>query len=249
VFDARPPFKVLKTLDTGPITNHVNIVRNAHGQFAYVTVGGLNEVQVFRTGDFSKVATIPVGKLPHGAWPSGDGARIYVGLENADEMTAIDTLTNKVIANVSIGQAPQAVTYVPDAVPEGLGTSGLMPLGVAGITAQFSMAPPGQAASGAQAPTSVTLFDQGLSQVLEASATGLAPKHPYVLSLSSEADGGGTPEPLASFMTNPAGSAIVNAIGPIRQIVQGDAGTPRRYLVIVPGTPSQPGKPVQVQGS
>jgi YVTN family beta-propeller protein len=249
VFDARPPFALLKTLDTGPITNHVNIVRNAHGQFAYVTVGGLNEVQVFRTDDFSKVATIPVGKLPHGVWPSGDGTRVYVGLENADEMTAIDTLTNRVIANVPIGQAPQAVTYVPDAVLEGPGTSGLMPLGVAGSAAQFSMAAPSHAAPGAQAPTSVTLFDQGLTQVLEASVTGLAPKHPYVLGLSSQADGGGTLEPLASFMTNPAGSAIVNAIGPIRQIVQGDASTPRRYLVIVPGTPSEPGKPVQVQGS
>src|ERR1700730_5495286 len=69
VFDARPPFSVLKTLDTGPITNHVNIVRNANGMFAYVTVGGLNEIQVFRTDNFSKVATIPVGRLPHGVWP------------------------------------------------------------------------------------------------------------------------------------------------------------------------------------
>ena len=41
MFDARPPFAVLKTLDTGPITNHVNIVRNANGMFAYVTIGGL----------------------------------------------------------------------------------------------------------------------------------------------------------------------------------------------------------------
>ena len=31
VFDARPPFSVLKTLDTGPITNHVNFARNANG--------------------------------------------------------------------------------------------------------------------------------------------------------------------------------------------------------------------------
>jgi YVTN family beta-propeller protein len=44
VFDAQPPFSVLKTIDTGPITNHVNFVRNANGTFAYVTVGGLNEV-------------------------------------------------------------------------------------------------------------------------------------------------------------------------------------------------------------
>src|SRR3984957_7132715 len=70
VFDARPPFAVLKSMDTGPITNHVNIVHNAKGSFAYVTVGGLNQVKVFRTDDFSQVATIPVGKLPHGVWPS-----------------------------------------------------------------------------------------------------------------------------------------------------------------------------------
>src|ERR1700688_3202038 len=119
VFDARPPFALLKTLDTGPITNHVNIVRNAHGQFAYVTVGGLNEVQVFRTDDFSKVVTIQVGKLPHGIWPSGDGSRVYVGLENDDKLAAIDTMTNTVIATVPIGQGAQAVVYVPDAVPEG----------------------------------------------------------------------------------------------------------------------------------
>ena len=117
VFDGRPPFALLKTLDTGPITNHVNIVRNANGMFAYVTIGGLNEVQVYRTDDFSKVATIPVGRLPHGIWPSGDGTRVYVGLENQDGMTAIDTLTNKVIATSPVGQTPQAVVYVPQAVP------------------------------------------------------------------------------------------------------------------------------------
>jgi len=82
IFSGRPPFSLLKTLDTGPLTNHVNVVRNANGMFAYVTIGGLNEIQVFRTDDFSKIATIQVGKLPHGIWPSGDGTRVYVGLEN-----------------------------------------------------------------------------------------------------------------------------------------------------------------------
>ncbi|TMV66922.1 YncE family protein, partial [Thioclava sp. BHET1] len=46
VFDAKPPFKVLKTIKSGPITNHVNLVRNKNGSFAYVTIGGLNEVKV-----------------------------------------------------------------------------------------------------------------------------------------------------------------------------------------------------------
>jgi YVTN family beta-propeller protein len=269
VFDARPPFSILKTLDTGPITNHVNFVRNARGQFAYVTVGGVNEVQVFRTDDFSKVATIEVGNLPHGIWPSGDGTRVYVGLENDDKLAAIDTLTNTVIGTIPIGQAAQAVIYVPDAVsvnttgnaamtdmpdragltPDVAGTLGLQPLGVASQAVHFAMAAPegSTGAIGAKAPTSVTLFDQGLIQVLEAAVTGLEPMHPYVLALSTRADGSGALEPLTNFMTNPAGSAIVNALGPIRQIVQGEADAPRRYLVIVSGPQPQAGKPVQIQ--
>ncbi|MDB5365660.1 MAG: beta-propeller repeat protein [Rhodospirillales bacterium] len=247
VFDARPPFSILKTLDTGPITNHVNFATNANGSFAYVTIGGLNQVQVFRTDDFANVATIPVGKLPHGLWPSGDGTRIYVGLENDDALAAIDTLTNKVIATVPIGQAAQAIAYVPSAVPQGDGTQGLQPLGVAGQAAHLTLAPRGKAPPATGAPTSVTLFDQGLLQVLQASATGLEPKQPYILALSRNADGSGALEPLASFMTNPAGSAIVNALGPIRQVVQNPAKAERRFLVIAPGTAQQHGDPVQVQ--
>ncbi len=48
------------------------------------------------------------------------------------------------------------------------------------------------------------------------------------------------------FMTNPAGAAIVNTIGPIRQLVHGEDKIPRRYLVILPGTPDNHGVPVQV---
>jgi len=248
VFETKPPFKVLATLDTGPITNHVNFARNAHGSFAYVTVGGLNEVQVFRTSDFGKVATIAVGKLPHGVWPSGDGTRVYVGLENDDRLLAIDTLGNTVLASIPIGQAPQAVVYVPGAVPEGAGTDGLQSLGVAGKAIHLVMAPKGfDAKSGAKAPTSVALFEQGLIQVLQASVTGLEPKQEYVLAFAKNADGVGELEPLARFTTNPAGSAIVDASGPIRQIVQTGAELPRRYLVIAPGPAAQPGSPVQWQ--
>ena len=250
VFDARPPFAVIKSFDTGPITNHVNFANTKSGQFAYVTIGGLNQVKVFRTDDFSLVTTIPVGKLPHGIWPSGDGSRMYVGLENADALAAIDTATNTVVGNVPIGQAPQAIAYVPNAVPEGDGLQGLQPLGVAGQLAQLSLIPlkDGRPVATSNAPTSVALFDQGLLQVVQASATGLEPKQPYVLALADKADGTGTLQPLANFMTNPAGSAIVNAIGPIRQIVQGQGDGKRRYLVIAPRDGDKPGAPVQVQG-
>jgi YVTN family beta-propeller protein len=256
VFDAQPPFAVLKSIDTGPITNHVNFVHNAKGNFAYVTIGGLNEVKVFRTDDFSQVAVIPVGKLPHGIWPSGDGSRVYVGLENADGMAAIDTATNKVIATSPIGQAPQAITYVPNAVPEGDGTQGLQPLDVAGrathlvlgaVEGRKTVGSAGAAGSEDRAPTSVSLFDQGLTQVFQASVTDLRPKMPYVLALCSEPNGKGTLEVIASFMTNPAGAAIVNTVGPIRQIVQGEQQVPRRYLAIAEGHADKPGPIVQAQ--
>jgi YVTN family beta-propeller protein len=254
VFDAQPPFSVLKSIDTGPITNHVNFAKTANGTFAYVTIGGLNEVKVFRTDDFSQVATIPVGKLPHGVWPSGDGSRIYVGLENADGMAAIDTATNKLIATSSVGQAPQAINYVSNAVPDGDGTQGLQQLGVAGQATHLSLGAAegrktvGRADGGEdKAPTSVSLFDQGLIQVLQASVTGLQPKQPYVLALAHEPNGGGPLEPLSAFMTNPAGSAIVNAAGAIRQVVHGEDKIQRRYLVIAEGHADKPGPIVQVQ--
>jgi len=250
VFEAKPPFNVIKSFDTGPISNHVNFANTPKGLFAYVTVGGLNQVKVFRTDDFSQVATIPVGLLPHGIWPSGDGTRMYVGLENADALTAIDTATNTVVATVPVGQAPQAIAYVAEAVPQGeAGTQGLQPLGVAGQVAHLTLLSlkDGRPVAQANAPTSVSLFDQGLLQVLQASATGLTPKTAYTLALADKPDGSGPLEPLAAFMTNPAGSAIVNAIGPLRQIVQSALDDKRRYLVIAPQVDGKPGTPVQVQ--
>lgn len=242
VFDAKPPFKALKTLDTGPITNHVNIVRRDGGQFAYVTVGGTNEIKVFRTSDFGQVATIAVGALPHGLWPSGDGTRVYVGLENADAVAVIDTAKQAVIATVPVGQAPQGVAYVPNAVPSGDGMANLQPLSAAQNSAQLSLA-----GSDGKAATQVTLFNQGLVQMLQAAVTGLEPKAPYILALANDAKGETGVQPLAHFMTNPAGAAIVNAVGPIRQVVADAAPDSKRYLVILAGTPDKPGAVLQTQ--
>ncbi len=130
-------------------------------------------------------------------------------------MAAIDTATNKLIATSPIGQAPQAITYVPNAVPEGDGTQGLQQLDVAGRAIHLTLgaAEGREPARDDDAPTSVSLFDQGLIQVLQASVTGLKPKQPYVLALMNERGEESSLEPLAAFMTNPAGAAIVNATG------------------------------------
>ncbi|PVZ20536.1 MULTISPECIES: YncE family protein [unclassified Pseudomonas] len=243
VFNARPPFQLLKTVEIGPIANHVNFARTAKGQFAYVTVGGLNQVQVYDTKSFDKVATVDVGKLPHGVWPSGDGTRIYVGLENDDALAVIDTTSNTLIATIPIGQAPQAIAYVAHAVEKGPGTENLKPLGEAAQAAHIRL----KSTRTHELVTSVTLFSQGLTQVLQAAATGLEPGKPYTLALAEHSDGTGTVQPLAAFMANPAGAAIVNAVGPIRQIVQADQPATRRYLAIIPGAPGSQNAPVQTQ--
>lgn len=217
-------------------------MRNRAGQFAYVTVGGLNQVKVFRTDDFTQVATIPTGALPHGLWPSGDGTRVYVGLENADKVAVIDTAANAIIAEIPIGQGPQGVAYVPGAVPDGSGTENLQPLGAASGTSRLTLA-----GRDGKPVTQVTLFDQGPLQILQAGVTGLSPKRPYVLVLSGDREGMKDVEALAEFMTNPARAAIVNAVGPIRQVTQGTGEAQPRHLVILEGRLGALGASAQTQ--
>src|SRR5262245_41958528 len=50
VFNAKPPFEQKALLETGPMTNHVNFANNRSGKFAYIIIGGTNEVKAFRRG-------------------------------------------------------------------------------------------------------------------------------------------------------------------------------------------------------
>ncbi|GAB1539229.1 beta-propeller fold lactonase family protein [Scytonema sp. NUACC21] len=247
LFSAEPPFNTIATLDTGPITNHVNFARNQNGQFAYVTVGGENVVKAYTTTNNPKlVATIPVGDLPHGLWPSGDGTRIYVALENGTGTTAIDTLTNKVIATNPSGQSSQALVYIPNAVPQGDGLANLQPLGNLGLAEHLVMGPPG--ASSEQAVTTVAVNNQGLIDFVEASVTGLQPQQSYELVLLEHPNSPyGEIQPLEMFKTNQAGAAIVTTIGPLKQIVTGTSQTQRRYLAIVSTQNGARSLPVQIQ--
>jgi len=245
VFRAKPPFEQIALLDTGPITNHVNFVNNRNGKFAYVTIGGANEVKAYRRGAKPElVATISVGDLPHGIWPSGDGTRVYVGLENGEHAVAIDTLSNKVIANIPIGQTTQALVYVPSAVPNGDGTANLAPLGVAGQTLHIEMLPPSGAGSNARA--TVALNSLGVIDLLEIAVAGLQPGQEYELFLvDSLTKPDASRIPLAKFKTWPNGAAVAQAIGPLRTVVaatEGAAGKQpeQRYLVVTATGSDQP---------
>jgi YVTN family beta-propeller protein len=236
VFSAKPPFEQKALLETGPITNHVNFVNNRNGKFAYVTIGGANEVKAFSRGTTPKlVATIPVGNLPHGIWPSGDGSRIYVALENGEMAVAIDTVNNKVIANIPIGQTTQALVYVPGAVPSGAGTDNLMPLGEAGNTARLHLEAGGTTLPNAQA--SVAVNSLGLLDLVQIAAEGLAPKSHYQVYLTeSDRAPFGKLEPLAVLNTNPDGGGIVQAIGPLKTLAGSSSAAAgaasQRFLIV-----------------
>jgi len=234
IYSAKPPFEQKAVLDTGPITNHVNFANNRNGKFAYVTIGGANEVKAFRRGATPElIATIPVGELPHGIWPSGDGSRVYVALENGEHCVAIDTVTNKVIANIPIGQTTQALVYVPNAVPNGPGTENLMPLGVAANTARLHLEAGGTALPDAQA--SVAVNSLGLLDLIQIAARGLSPRTQYQVYLAeSNRSPFGKLEPLAVLKTNPDGAGIVQAIGPLKSVGGKDPNsfTPQRFLVV-----------------
>lgn len=234
IFSAKPPFQQTALLETGPITNHVNFANNRNGKFAYVTIGGLGVVKVFRRGATPElVATIPVGELPHGLWPSGDGSRIYVALENSVQAVAIDTISNEVIANIPIGQTSQALVYVPNAVPNGAGTENLVALGEAGNTARLVL----EAASAAwpDARATVAVNSLGLLDLVQIAANGLAPKTQYQVYLAESAQAPfGKIEALAVLKTNPDGAGIAQAIGPLKTLAaEAPAGAASHRFLIV----------------
>lgn len=236
VFSAQPPFQQLAILETGPITNHVNFANNSNGKFAYVTIGGANEVKVFRRGATpTLVAMIPVGNLPHGIWPSGDGTRVYVALENGNSAVAIDTLTNKLIGNIPIGQTTQALVYVPGAVPSGTGTDNLTSLGEATNTVHMRLESATIALPDAHASGAVNSL--GLLDLVQIAASGLAPGAQYRLYLAqSNRYPYGNLEPLAILKANPDGAGIVQAVGPLKVLARPSAAAARlpaqRFLIV-----------------
>jgi YVTN family beta-propeller protein len=237
VYSAKPPFEQKSLLETGPITNHVNFANNRNGKFAYVTIGGLNVVKVFRRDVTPQLAaTIPVGNLPHGIWPSGDGSRIYVAFENGGAAAAIDTITNKVIADIPIGQTTQALVYIPNAVPDGPGTENLVALGEAGNITRLQLEAAGTAFPNARA--SVAVNSLGLLDLVEIAAQGLAPRAQYEVYLAdSNHPPFGKRESLAFLKTNPDGAGIVQVIGPLKILAMRSSESlfapSQRFLIVV----------------
>ena len=199
--------EVKGVIDTGFITNHLAFAKTAAGTRAYVTIGGENVVKVYTTDATpTLVATIPTGALPHGIWASDDGTRLYVGLENGDAVDVIDSATNKVIARAPVGQAPQALVYVSNAVRSGDGTANLVPRANS-EPINIALKPAAGEAKGF-----IVSRNLGLVDALEVSLFKLKPLTIYNVYVTGQST------PVASFKTNPAGMASGTAIGPMREV-------------------------------
>jgi len=137
-----------------------------------------------------------------------------------DRLVAINTLTNKVMATSPIGRGCQAFTYVPNAVPSGAGTQGLVSLGIAEQATHSPLVPlsHGQRRRAAGAHQCLA-FDQGSVQVLPGRGSGLEPISLRARALQRSACGGAL-EPLEAFHDDQAGAAIVTPVGRSDKSVQ-----------------------------
>lgn len=218
--------KVDGVMDIGFITNHLSFAK-VHGKvFAYVTVGGENAVKVYTTDKSPKlVATIPTGALPHGIWTSDDSSRIYVGLENGDAVSVIDPSINKVVAEIPVGQAPQALVFLSNAVPQGSGATNLVPR-VNGDPVNIALKPVTKDGKGF-----VVLRNLGVLDALEVNLFKLKPKTLYSVYLDD------AKTMAASFETDQTGKASGTMIGPARKLVPvgTNVSAPENRIIVMEG--------------
>jgi YVTN family beta-propeller protein len=199
VVDARH-LQLLTVLNTGPVTNHVNFVSKPDGIFAYVTVGQPNKTLVFRTGGAhpTKVGEIlHNGFEPHGIWPSPDNTRVYVGMEKSDAVDVIDTGSNQVIDTMRVGQEPQALVYVANAVTQGGGRDGLTRQGLDKRVLTRDLPVAGGVVR-------VTIREVDTLDQIQVVARGLPANTAFSVQL---ANSGGETTAIRRFMTNAQGGA------------------------------------------
>lgn len=230
--------EVVGVIDTGFITNHLAFAKVGGKVLAYVTVGGENAVKVFTTDKDAKlVETIPTGALPHGIWTSNDSSRVFVGLENGDGVEVIDTASNKVVAHMGGGQAPQALVYLSGvAGPDGTSPN-LVPR-VNNDPVSFAL----RAVHG-DGRGLVVGRNLGVLDSLEVSLFKLKPQTQYNVYLGNGASAA------ASFVTDAKGSANGSVIGPVKSFAGAAAqaeGAAHRIIVMEGTAPPDPAKAVLV---
>lgn len=190
---------VVKVFATGAITNHVSFLQLDEKLLMAVTVGGENCVKLYDVeNDYQQIATIPIGVLPHGLWASPDGNFIYVGLEYADLVQAIDVKKQTALTPIAIGQSPQALVYASNAVNNAGDKMNLSPLRDPQATQIIKLTPTDKddKANGQLAIRSI-----GKIELVEQLFLKLKPETVYTLALSKSENAPNADYPLNEFQT------------------------------------------------
>jgi YVTN family beta-propeller protein len=111
------------TVATGEFPFDVKLVSNAQGMAskAYVSSQRDDEVMVVDL-NFDTVSRIPVGSQPNNMLLSSDQSTLYVANGNSDDVSVIDTLSNRVVAIIPLnrprdkykGSNPNSLALSPD---------------------------------------------------------------------------------------------------------------------------------------
>jgi YVTN family beta-propeller protein len=215
---------VIGVIDTGRITNHLSFAKVGGRVLGYVTVGGENLVKVYTTdGEAKLVASIPTGALPHGIWTSDDSSRVYVGLENGDGVEVIDTATNRVVAHMPGGQAPQALVFLSGVAAAGSADNLAPRVNNDSVNLQL------HALNGSAANGFVVARQLGVVHALEVFAFKLKPATDYRVYLGARQVG--------ALRTDAKGNADGTMIGPTEYLPpSATAPHPSQRLLIMEGT-------------
>lgn len=91
-----------------------HVVSSLDGKIAYVTNSSANTVDVFDLQSHKPIASIEVGKYPHGLRLNSTGTQLYVANMKDDSVSIIDTKQMKEITRIKVGNTPVQVAITPD---------------------------------------------------------------------------------------------------------------------------------------
>ena len=138
--------------------------------------------------------------------PSADNTTVYVGEENSDSVTVLDVATQRIRAHIPIGQAPQALVYVANAVPTGAGTENLTRQNVGLRVVQRALVVPGAPDAKAKA----VIRSLGPLDAVELLLSGLPSGGMYdAYAVQNASPPYGRVVKLAHLMATPAGTAEI----------------------------------------
>jgi len=110
VFEAKPPFKVVKRVPFDDKTGNFYTYPSADGKYVYNSLIATNKVAVVEVGTWKVVKYIEVGKGPDHIIDDPAGKLIYVSVKTRNAVAVIDPKTNEVVKYLPNIDKPHSLT-------------------------------------------------------------------------------------------------------------------------------------------